>query len=360
MKRWLPTALLLAASVAPAATPTKTLPAAEHPCTPSDGLHYICGPTASEDLAAIPGTPWLVSSGLNVGAPAQLYLINRRTHRATTLFPAHDLTMQVDTSLRTGCSGPPSLAALSMDGLHLLAGPKGQHLLYAANHGDRHAIELFRIDARRAVPTASWVGCVAMPPGTLANAVVPLADGGLLASSFHDPNDKDAWTRMGRRENTGSLWEWHADSGMRRLDTGGLSGANGLETSADGNTVYVSAWSAGELLVLNRKTGTERRIPLGFLPDNIKRAPDGSLLIGGQRSTVERIAACNGPECPQDWIIARVDPVRGTVTPLLTRPGNALINYACGAVQVEGTLYLTARGDRRLAYLPLASLPSLR
>ena len=48
------------------------------------------------------------------------------------------------------------------------------------------------------------------------------------------------------------------------------------------------------------------------------------------------------------------------MTPLLTRPGNSLINYACGAVQVEGTLYLTARGDRRLAYLPLASLPSLR
>ncbi len=360
MNAWLPTVLLLAVGAASAATPTASLPPADHSCAPSGGLHYVCGPTASEDLAAIPGTHWLVSSGLNVGAPAQLYLIDRRTHQATTLFPAHGQAMRPDTSLRTGCSGPPQLASMSIDGLGLLAGQDGRHLLYAANHGDRHAIELFRIDARGTVPTARWVGCVKMPPGTLANAVVPLADGGLLASSFHDPNDKDAWTRMARGENTGSLWEWHADSGLRRIRTGGLSGANGLETSADGNTIYASAWSGRELLVLDRRTGTERRIALGFLPDNIKRAPDGTLLVGGQRSTVERIAACNGTEGPQDWIIARVDPVSGTVTPLVTRPGNALINYVCGAVQVEDTLYLTARGDRRLAYLPLASLPSLR
>jgi hypothetical protein len=29
-------------------------------------------------------------------------------------------------------------------------------------------------------------------------------------------------------------------------------------------------------------------------------------------------------------------------------------------VQLDGTLYITARGDRRLAFLPLASLPSMR
>ncbi|MEP7243349.1 MAG: hypothetical protein ABI885_06640 [Gammaproteobacteria bacterium] len=46
--------------------------------------------------------------------------------------------------------------------------------------------------------------------------------------------------------------------------------------------------------------------------------------------------------------------------PLITRPGNTLINYACGALQVGDTLYITARGDRRLAYLPVAKLPSLR
>ena len=353
-------ALLVTVGAVPAATAQRTLPPAAHSCAPSDGLNYICGPVASEDLARVPGTRWLVTSGMNVGEPARLYLIDSRTKRATSLFPTDKPVMQLDAALRTGCTGPPRLEKMSTDGINMRAGRNRQHLLYAANHGDRDAIEIFRIDARGLVPKAAWTGCVPMPPGTLANAVVPVADGGLLISSFYDPGDKEAWVRMNRGENTGSLWEWHAGSGMRRLEIGGISGANGIETSADGNTLYASAWSGRELLVLDRRTGAQRRIALDFLPDNIKRAPDGTLFVGGQRSSVARIAACTGPDCPQDWIIACVDPVSGRVTPLITRPGNALINYACGAVEVDGTLYITARGDRRLAFLPLASLPSLR
>ncbi len=165
---------------------------------------------------------------------------------------------------------------------------------------------------------------------------------------------------MARGEATGSVWEWHAGRGFRRLETGPISGGNGVETSADGRTLYVSAWSGRLLLVMDLKTGARRTIPLDFLPDNIKRAPDGGLYVGGQRASVEAIAACHGPSCPQPWIIARVDPVSGAVTPLITRPGSPEINYACGALQVGDTLYITARADRRVAYAPLASLPSLQ
>jgi sugar lactone lactonase YvrE len=189
--------------------------------------------------------------------------------------------------------------------------------------------------------------------------VVPIADGGIVVSSFYDPSDKQAWARMDRGEDTGSLWEWHPGKGFRRLDAGTISGANGLAISADEQTLYASAWSGRALLVLDLRTGRRRTIPLNFLPDNIKRAPDGTLLVAGQRSSVASIAACNGPDCPQDWIIARVDPTHETVTPLITRQGNAMINYACGALQIGDTLYISARGDRRVAYVPLASLPSL-
>jgi hypothetical protein len=157
---------------------------------------------------------------------------------------------------------------------------------------------------------------------------------------------------MSRGENTGSLCEWHVGSGMRRIETGGISDANGVEISADGNALYASAWSGSELLVLDRRTGAQRRIALGFLPENINRAPDGTLFVGGQRSSVARIAACAGPECPQDWIIARMDPVSGRVTTLITRPGNSLINYDCGALRIDDTL-----SSRRVA---IAVLPSSR
>jgi hypothetical protein len=48
-------------------------------CLPDEGIAAICGPVASEDLARIPGTRWLIASGLNIGAPAHLYLIDSRS-----------------------------------------------------------------------------------------------------------------------------------------------------------------------------------------------------------------------------------------------------------------------------------------
>jgi hypothetical protein len=69
---------LLMAHAAVAGKPAAT-------CAPESGLQFICGPVASEDLARIPGTPWLIASGLNLGAPAHFYLIDTRDHSVTTL-----------------------------------------------------------------------------------------------------------------------------------------------------------------------------------------------------------------------------------------------------------------------------------
>jgi hypothetical protein len=43
-----------------------------------------------------------MASGMNVGEPAQLYLIGSRTQRATSLFPTDKPVMQLDAALRTG------------------------------------------------------------------------------------------------------------------------------------------------------------------------------------------------------------------------------------------------------------------
>jgi sugar lactone lactonase YvrE len=124
--------------------------------------------------------------------------------------------------------------------------------------------------------------------------------------------------------------------------------------------LYVSAWSGHEIVVIDRRSGARHSIPVDFMPDNIKRDANGKLFVAGQRSTAATIGACRGPSCPQNWLVARVDPRRGTVVPLITRPGNELINYASGAFAVDGTLFITGRGDHRLAYVPLDGLPSMR
>jgi hypothetical protein len=317
-------------------------------CLPDEGIAAICGPVASEDLARIPGTRWLIASGLNIGAPAHLYLIDSRSKRSLALFGGRDSRLQMQDSFRGTCPGPLQPERMSLDGLSIrVASRQGPAMLLAANHGDRHAIEFFRIDMQPN-PGLTWVGCVPMPKGTLANAVVALADGGMLVTSFHDPDDKNAWIRMDRGEATGAVWEWHPAKGWDRA-VADIPGANGIEISPDERTLYVSAWAAQQLLVFDRASRSRRAVPLDFRPDNIHRAADGTLIVGGQRAAVSKIASC-AASCPQPWLVARIEPATGAVATLLSGRGTMAINYACGALEVDGTLFMTLRGGPRIAW----------
>ena len=131
-----------------------------------------------------------------------------------------------------------------------------------------------------------------------------------------------------------------------------MSGGNGIALSPDGQWIYASAWSGRRLVVLSRRDGSRREIPLDFMPDNLHTLPDGSLLVGGQRTTVEAVAACSGPQCPRPWVVAHIDPRSGAVQTLLAGKGSAEVDYACGALRVDGTLFVTVRGDRRIVYAP--------
>jgi hypothetical protein len=131
-----------------------------------------------------------------------------------------------------------------------------------------------------------------------------------------------------------------------------MSGGNGIALSRDGSEIYASAWSGSRLVVLSRRDGSRREIPLPFLPDNLHRLDDGTLLVGGQLTTAAAVGACQGPHCPQPWLIARVDPRTGAIETLLEGPGNALVDYACGALAVGDQLFVTVRGDRRIVVAP--------
>jgi len=321
---------------------------------PSEGLGLITGPVGSEDIVHLPGTHWLIASGLNLGAPAQLSIIDTRTKTAAGL----------SLTCRAGAEGdrdaaPPDLARMSTDGLALRTGSAGRHMLYAANHGDRHAIEIFSVDAAAAQPALEWVGCVVLPANALPNAVRPLPDGGLLAICPYDPTDRNYWSRMARGEITGRILRWRPGRGISELPNSAMSGGNGLEINVDGTLVFASAWSARELIVLSLADSSRHAIPLDFLPDNIHALDDGTLLVAGQRTTVEAIAACTGASCPQPWVVARVNPRTGEARQLLSGEGTATVNYACGALLVGDTMYVTVRGDRCIVYKTIGELPSM-
>jgi hypothetical protein len=319
------------------------------------GLSLIAGPVGSEDIVHVPGTPWLIASGLNLGAPAQFSLIDTRTKTAVPLA----LSCQPGGAEGDQGATPPELSSMSTDGLALREGSGGGPVLFAANHGDRLAIEIFAIDSAEARPALRWIGCARLPPNALPNAVRPLPDGTVLVICPYDPTDRDCWSRMARGENTGRILRWHAGRGVEELPNGAMSGGNGLEVSTDGSLVYASAWSARELVVLSLRDGQRRAIALDFLPDNIHALADGTLLVAGQRTTVEAIAACTGASCPQPWVVARIDPESGEVRELLSGEGSAKVNYACGALVVGDTMYVTVRGDRCIVYKAIDELPSM-
>src|SRR6185436_18976935 len=73
--------------LAAALTPVSPLSAQAQPpqgatsCAPTNGLNFVCGAQNPEDLVPIPGTRWLIASGLKDGAGLKLVDTDAKTAR---------------------------------------------------------------------------------------------------------------------------------------------------------------------------------------------------------------------------------------------------------------------------------------
>jgi hypothetical protein len=286
--------------------------AAAEPCGPVGKLRFVCGPLNAEDLVAVPGTRWIIASGMTGGTTPErgaLHLVDTRTKSAKKLFPAADPQLRPDKAAYGACPGAPDLDKFSAHGLNIRAGKNGLHTLYVVNHGGREAIEIFALDAKSAEPTLAWIGCAVMPTHTWPNSVAPLPDGGLVVTNMFDPDDKAVPDKLAAGETTGAVYEWHPDSGFKLVPGSEMSGNNGIEASRDGKWIYVAAWGNKAVVRLPRAGGAVRRqeLPAGFQVDNLRWAPDGKLLVAGQdvpakevfasRSMSAHSAATGSPIC---------------------------------------------------------------
>src|SRR6478672_6023923 len=94
---------LLAAAVA-----ISTQVAAQAACDPAAGLTFICGLTNAEDLIQVPGTPWIVASGLAEGEHTEghIYLVNAHNRTVQVLLPVL-VDYPQDTETFGACPGAP-------------------------------------------------------------------------------------------------------------------------------------------------------------------------------------------------------------------------------------------------------------
>ena len=188
-------------------------------------------------------------------------------------------------------------AQFTTHGVYVEPGNGPVYKLFVVGHGARESIEVFRVDTAPAMPAVTWIGCVIAPDPIGLNSVRGLPDGGFITTNFLPRGGtREATQRMLGGERNGELWEWHTASGWQKVPGSEAAGANGVELSDDGKTLYVAAWGSQSFFRLSRGTTPPKRdeIPLGFRVDNIHWARDGSLFAVGQ-------AAPN-------WKAVKVDP----------------------------------------------------
>jgi DNA-binding beta-propeller fold protein YncE len=324
----LPASHLTAQAPAPAMTP----------CDAVTGVTLVCGQQGPEDLYATTDGKWVLAGAFSGTGGINAIRVSDRM--STRIYPSATAKRTYDAKAYPGCPGPPDAAPtakFTTHGLWLEPGGGSTRRLFVVGHGDRESVEVFIVDTRGAAPMLTWIGCAIAPDPIGLNSVRGLPDGGFIASNFLARGATAQQMMTGAKN--GELWEWHASSGWQKVPGSETAGANGLDLSDDGTTVYVAAWGSQSFFRLSRgRTPVERQeIPLGFRVDNLHRARDGSLLATGQGQGASEIV--------------KIDPKTMAVTRVLHRPDDASFRGGTVAVEVGDRLWVGSFAGDRIAVL---------
>jgi hypothetical protein len=333
---------LAALLIATAASSVHAQAPAAPPCNPAD-THWVCGQSTPEDLVALPGGAWVISSAYQ--GTGGVNLINVAERKSAVVFPGPAAKIEPDKKAYPDCPGLPDASKFTTHGVYVEPGSGPVVRVMAVGHGARESIEVLKVDMRPATPGVTWIGCVIAPMPIGLNAVRGLSDGGFLTTNWLPRGGApDALQKMMAGEKNGELWEWHAKSGWQRVPGSEAAGANGIELSADGKTIYMAAWGSQSFIRLSRGAKQVKRdeIPLGFRPDNIHFARDGSLLAAGQITDPPNRSSR----------VVKVDPKTLAVKDILSRPDDDTFAGNTTAIEVGKNLWLGSyRGDR-IAIVP--------
>ncbi len=163
---------------------------------------------------------------------------------------------------------------------------------------------------------------------------------------FTVDQEKTGWFAQATGAVNGSLWKLDSLEPKMLLD--GFAFANGLVTGAD-DSLIVAETRASELAVVDlEKNAVTRRIKLPGGPDNLTRAPDGSILAALHPSLFKlglhrKFGAKHAPSRA-----VRVDPETGAWALLFDDPTGKVFTGATVAAEIDGKLVLGSATDRGL------------
>jgi hypothetical protein len=326
--------LIVASSLPLAAQPPPQPP--PPPCTPA--ANVVCGQEAPEDLVAL-GPRWVVAGAYSGTGGVRLVRVSDRASH--TAYPSASAVDRLDARTYPDCPGPPARGQFTTHGVYVEPGDGPVYKLFVVGHGARESIEVFQVDTAPAMPAVTWIGCVIAPDPIGLNSVRGLPDGGFITTNFLPRGGtREATQRMLGGERNGELWEWHTASGWQKVPGSEAAGANGVELSEEGKTLYVAAWGSQSFFRLSRGATppTRDEIPLGFRVDNIHWARDGSLYAVGQAG--------------QSWKAVKVDPSTLAVREVVTVADTPEFGAGTALVEVGDTLWVGSFRGNRIAIVP--------
>jgi hypothetical protein len=298
----------------------------------------VCGQQAPEDLVVL-NQDWVAASAM--AGTGGVMVVRVRDRAPFTVYPAANAKNRPDTRTYPTCPGPPDAANFTTHGVYVEPGNGPVFKLFVVAHGARESIEILEVDTRPATPEATWLGCVVAPDPIGLNSVRGLPDGGFITTNFLPRGStREATQRMLGGEQNGELWEWHTASGWVKVPGSEAAGANGLELSADGKTLYVAAWGTQSFFRLSRGATpvVRNEVPLGFRVDHIHWARDGSLYAVGQAQ--------------QSWKAVKIDPNTLAVRDIVTVPDALEFNGGTALAEIGNKLWVGSFRGNRIAIIP--------
>jgi arylesterase/paraoxonase len=225
-------------------------------------------------------------------------------------------------------------AAFAPHGIALHRGADGRRTLFVINHaGGEQAIEIFDVDGATLKHRRTVKGPELVSP----NDIV-----GVGADAFYVTNDHanvGGWKQAAEDYMRLRLTKVYYFDGEKFAEVvSGLGGSNGINVSADGRSLYISAASERRVHVFDRDiaSGALTRRAIVAVPgfaDNIELLPDGDLLLGLHTKILALIAHFRDPAKPSPSHVMRLRADGGSFTPetIYYEEGKALSGASVGA-----------------------------
>jgi len=345
-------------------------------CAPANGWNLICGNPNPEDLVPIPGTRWLIASGMKEGAGLKLVDTDAKTARV--FYAGQPAQQRPDKNLFPNCPAPPDAKTFNAHGLYLRRSEApGIYKLYVVSHGALESIQVFNVDGNGAQPSLTWTGCVPMPEGNkaypnlgsqatpsrlAANSVSAFSDGTIIATVPQRPGTTNAQRLRG--EPTGDVVEWKPGTDSFRVVQGPqLAGNNGIEISLDEQEFYVVSFGAHTVVAFSRqdpRTPLRQSVAPGFMPDNLRWSGNRLIATGPMYDEPAcggtRLAVVDNPvltACHRGFMVAELDPKAMAWTILAYAEPNPAISVVSAGVVVGDMLWIGSAAADAIAYRPL-------